>query len=210
MLQAALERFLDRQYRRPDGLAGQFIARRMARQHQPENAWTVSLLTLQPADRVLEVGFGPGVAIQMAAAQVPQGLVVGIDYSPTMVSVARRRNARAVRAGRVELRHGEATRLPFADDMFDKAFTIHTLYFWKEPGQALQELRRVLKPAGKLVLTFLARDRWPGDEPAETIAGVYTGQEVAHLMLEAGFARTYVDEGPQEKPFREIAVVAIK
>ncbi len=210
MLQAALETFLARQYRRPTGLAGQFIARRMARQHQPENAWTISLLTIQPADRVLEVGFGPGVAIQMAAAQVSQGLVAGVDYSPTMVSVARRRNARAVRAGRVELQRGEATRLPFANNIFDKAFTIHTLYFWKEPGQALQELRRVLKPAGKLVLTFLARDRWPGGEPAETIAGVYTGQEVAQLMREAGFVRAYVDEGPQEKPFREIAVVAIK
>lgn len=210
MLKPRLASFIDRQYRQPAGFVGRYIGRKMARQHQPENAWTVSLLALRPTDQVLEVGFGPGVAIELAAAQVPQGLIAGVDLSPTMVAAARRRNARAVRAGRVKLQVGEISALPFADATFDKVFTIHTLYFWKDPTQILQELRRVLKPGGKLVLTFLAKDRWPGGETGETIAGVYAGSEVVQLAHEAGFVQVSLDAGPEQKQFREIAVVATK
>jgi ubiquinone/menaquinone biosynthesis C-methylase UbiE len=210
IVRKGLEALIDRQYRRPTGIIGQFIGRRMARQHQPENAWTVSLLDIQPTDRVLEVGFGPGRAVELLAAQASQGFIAGVDFSPTMISLARRRNARAINAGRVELGYGEVTALPFADASFDKALSIHTLYFWTDPVKALTELRRVLKPEGDLVLTFLARDRWPEGETAATISGVYAGWEVVQLMREAGFELAHVEDGPEQKPFREIAVVARK
>ena len=209
MLKTTLTRFIDQQYRQPAGFVGRYIGHKMAQQHHPENAWTVSLLALQPTDRVLEVGFGPGVAIELAAQQISHGLVAGVDLSPTMVAAARRRNARAIKAGRVKLQVGEITALPFADASFDKIFSIHTLYFWKNPALVLQELRRVLKPEGTLVLTFLAKDRWPDGETARTIAGVYTGSEVAQMMREAGFAQVCIDEGPAQKQFREIAVIAL-
>jgi ubiquinone/menaquinone biosynthesis C-methylase UbiE len=208
IVRKGLEAFIDRQYRQPTGIIGQLVGRRMARQHQPENAWTVSLLDIQPTDRVLEVGFGPGIAVELLAAQASQGFIAGVDFSPAMISLARRRNARAINAGRVELGYGEVTVLPFADASFDKALSIHTLYFWTDPMKALTELRRVLKPEGDLVLTFLARDRWPEGETAATISGVYAGWQVVQLMREAGFALAHVEDGPEQKPFREIAVVA--
>src|SRR5258708_10309805 len=74
-----------------------------------------------------------------------------------MVRVATRRNAPAVKAGRVALSQGNITALPFEDQHFDKIMTIHTLYFWPEPhepSQALSELCRVLKPGGRLVFTL--------------------------------------------------------
>ena len=205
-----LESFIDRQYRRPTGAIGQFIWHRMAQQHQPENAWTVSLLAIQPTDRVLEVGFGPGVAIELLAVQASHGWIAGVDFSSAMIAAACRRNARAIKTGRVDLRYGEVTALPFADVSFDKALSIHTLYFWSDPDSALTELRRVLKPGGILALTFLPRDRWPGGETASTISGVYAGQEVVQLMREAGFVQAHIEWGPEQKPFREIAVVATK
>ena len=205
-----LESILDRQYRRPRGIVGRLIGHRMARQHQPENVWTVSLLSIQPTDRVLEVGFGPGVAIELVAALATHGSVTGVDFSPAMMTIAKRRNAQTIKAGRVELAYGEATKLPFADASFDKALSIHTLYFWSDPRQPLMELQRVLKPGGILALTFLSREHWPRGETAETISGVYTGQEVVQLMLEAGFAQGQVELGPAQKTFREISVIATK
>lgn len=203
-----LEMLIDRQYRQPAGIIGRFIGQRMAQQHQPENIWTVTLLAIEPMDQVLEVGFGPGVAIELAASQASQGLVAGVDFSRAMVALAQRRNADAIKAGRVQLSYGEATALPFANASFNKVFSIHTLYFWPEPLRTLVELRRVLKPEGTLVLTFLARDRWPGGEQAATIAGIYSGQEAVQLMRQAGFDEAHIEEGPEQKPFREIAVVA--
>jgi len=204
-----LRNLINKQYRQPTGLIGQFIGSRMAQQHQPENVWTVSLLAIQPTDHVLEVGFGPGVAIELMAAQATQGLIAGVDFSPAMLALARRRNAQATKAGRVDLRLGEVTALPFADSSFDKALSIHNIYFLTDPIKALTELRRVLKPEGKLVLTFLSKDCWPGIKTAATISGVYTGLEVVQLMYEAGFSKAHIEEGPQQKPFREIAVVAV-
>lgn len=204
-----LENLIDRQYRQPAGIFGRYIGRQMARQHQQENAWSVSLLAIEPEDHILEVGFGPGMAIEMMAQQASSGRIAGIDYSPTMVSVARKRNAQAIKAGRVDLRCGEATALPFTSASFDKTLSIHTLYFWSDPTKALREICRVLRPGGMLVLTFLSKDRWPGGETAPTIAGVYSDQEVAQLMHEAGFAEAHIEPGPEQKPFREIAVVAI-
>lgn len=205
-----LESFIDQQYRRPTGIVGQFIGNKMVQQHQPENVWTVSLLSIQPADRVLEAGFGPGVALELITKLVSDGSIAGVDYSPSMIALARRRNAKAIKAGRLKLHYGEITALPFPDTSFDKALSIHTLYFWSDPVKTLKELRRVLKPGGILVLTFLPRDRWPGEQNAETIAGVYSGPEVVQLMLEAGFTQAQIELGPEQKPFREIAVLATK
>ena len=202
--------FIDEQYRRPSGFIGQFIGARMARQHQPENKWSVSLLDLQPSDHVLEIGFGPGIAIELLASLTPDGHVAGIDYSRKMVSLASRRNREAIQSGRVALCYGEATVLPFASESFDKVLSIHTLYFWHDPVEALREGLRVLKPGGTFSLTFLPKERWPGGDLAATINGVYSGEEVVCLMKDAGFVQARVERGPEQKPFRELSVVGVK
>ena len=60
----AVEEHIDGHYRRPAGTVGRIIGDRMDRQHQPENAWAVTLLQVQPTDHILEIGFGPGTTIQ--------------------------------------------------------------------------------------------------------------------------------------------------
>jgi SAM-dependent methyltransferase len=144
----------NQQYRSPSGMMGWLAAERMVRQHGPETAWTMNLLEVQPTDTVLEVGFGAGQAIKLAAEKASDGRVMGIDLSELKVRVATRRNAQAVKAGRVALAQGNMTALPFEDQHFDKIMTIHTFYFWSEPAQPLSELYRVLKPGGRLVITL--------------------------------------------------------
>ena len=84
----------------------------MARSTGLRNEWTLSLLDIGPDDRILEVGCGPGVLIQALAARAMVGPVVGIDPSPTMLQQAARRNAEAIREGRVQVLLGSATALP--------------------------------------------------------------------------------------------------
>ena len=106
-----MSKILDEQYRRPTGLLGLVIGRRMAYQHRPENFWTVSILQPQPTDHILEIGFGPGVAIQELSKKVTEGCIAGVDFSQAMVCVARLRNAATVRKGLVDLRYGDAATL---------------------------------------------------------------------------------------------------
>ncbi len=156
-IKQAFNAALNKHNRCPKGVMGRIAGEVMVRQHRPETSWTIRLLDIQPADTVLEVGFGAGQGIKLAAEQVNGGRIIGIDLSEQMVRVATKRNASAVREGRVALSQGNITALPFEDQRFDKIMTIHTLYFWLEshdPSQALSELYRVLKPGGRLVITL--------------------------------------------------------
>src|SRR6266516_5174338 len=98
------------QFRRPHGFGGRAVGWIMATRgsNRERNIWAVGLLDVQPHDRVLELGFGPGVAVREFASRATSGLVVGVDHSEVMLRQARKRNAAAVRAGRVDLRVGTA------------------------------------------------------------------------------------------------------
>jgi len=96
---------LVRQFRQPEGVLGSLAGVIMSSRpsNVSRNQWTVDLLDLQPQDRVLEIGFGPGIGIQRAALLVSEGLVIGIDHSEVMLRQASKRNAAAIAQGRVEL-----------------------------------------------------------------------------------------------------------
>ena len=84
-----IARYIARQFSRPTGLLGRVIGRGMARHNEREARWTVDLLAIEPDARVLEIGFGPGVAIQYAAERTTRGHVSGIDCSEAMLQMAR-------------------------------------------------------------------------------------------------------------------------
>ena len=114
------------QFGRPSGLLGPIVGKAMA--SRPSNIersrWTISLLGIGSGDRVLEIGFGPGVAIDMISEIATEGVVVGLDHSEIMVRQASRRNADAIREGRVELRVGTVSELPDLGEPFDKVLAI--------------------------------------------------------------------------------------
>jgi ubiquinone/menaquinone biosynthesis C-methylase UbiE len=208
MLQRLLR--LNAQYRRPSGFIGRWVGEKMADQHRSENLWTVDLLDVQPTDQLLEVGFGPGFALQQVASMLTTGVIAGVDFSATMVSAAKRRNAQAVKAGRVDVRYGEVKHLPFADNGFDKVFSINSLYFWIEPLEAFSELRRVIKPNGMLLLTFLPTERWEGAPEGTADFKPYSSVEVQTLLAQAGFRNMRVEADPTMQHRANFSVIAQK
>jgi ubiquinone/menaquinone biosynthesis C-methylase UbiE len=109
-----------RAFGRPQGILGRIGGVIMARSNREIAARLVEVLDIQPIDRVLEVGFGPGVAIELIAAKLSSGKVTGIDCSEEMMDQAKTRNATSVESGRVELRLGSVEGMPFNNDS-DKA-----------------------------------------------------------------------------------------
>jgi ubiquinone/menaquinone biosynthesis C-methylase UbiE len=150
-LGAALLRPLFKQFGSPSGWLGSIAGWFMSR-NTYDDQWVVDLLDVQPADRVLEVGFGPGVAIGLLAERATAGLVAGVDPSEVMLGQAMRRNT--AKAQRLDLRLGTAERLPFADGSFDKACALHSIHFWPSVEAGAAELRRVLVPGGRVVLAM--------------------------------------------------------
>ena len=189
-----LIRKLAEQARRPSGLLGRVAGWRMSRQNQMANEWTVALLDVQPTDHVLEIGFGPGVGIQKVVALASEGRVSGVDHSELMVKQASKRNAQGIASGRVDLRHGIASSLPYADDTVDKVLSVNVIYFWPDPLSIMKEIRRVMKPGGRVA--FHMPDIQEAMSGALTVPGVfywYTGEEIAELLTRAGFGEPRIE-----------------
>jgi SAM-dependent methyltransferase len=126
-----------------------------------------------------------------------------LDFSETMFRQAAKRNAAAAAEGRVDLRVGDAAALPFADGAFDKAFAVNVIYFWPEPGKVLEELRRVLRPGGRLAVYRATREALEAIGMAQTgVFAVYSDGELERMLAGAGFRRirfTHKSFGKGEK-----------
>lgn len=145
---------LERAFGHPVGVLGKLGGIIMARTNQAIAARTIALLAVQPDDWVLEVGFGPGVGLQLVASKLSSGRIAGVDDSAEMVEQAAARNAGAVEAGRIALRRGPVASLPFANDTFDKALAINSMQVWPDAVAGLKEILRVLKAGGIVALGF--------------------------------------------------------
>ncbi len=121
--------WIARQSSRPAGWLGEIVARVMARETRPVNAFTLAQLPLEPNGAVLEIGCGHGLALAELASRTTQSFAAGVDPSDVMVRLASRRLRRAIAAGRAQVREAEAARLPFEDARFDAALAVHVLYF---------------------------------------------------------------------------------
>ena len=178
------------QFHRPHGLGGRAAGWVMAHRgsNRKRNVWAAGLLDVQREDRVLEIGFGPGIAIEEMARRATRGVVVGLDHSEVMVRQATRRNSAAVRAGRVELRLGSAEDLPAFDEPFDRILAVNSLMFWDDPVARLKELRGLLRPGGHIAIVFQPRGPGSTDETAAR-----AGEDIAAHFATAGFTDVRVE-----------------
>src|SRR5262249_49445237 len=151
------------QFGKPTGFGGKVAGWIMANRpsNRVHNAWAVSLLNIQPSDRVLlEVGFEPGLAIKLMSKLATDGQVVGIDHSKVMLQQARKRNAAAIKVGKVTLQAGSVSNLPAFPDPFDKILAVNAIQFLENPVALLRELRQLLRPRGEIA--FVLQPRWEG------------------------------------------------
>jgi len=160
---------LMRMFGRPRGVLGQLGGHIMARTNEKCATWVVALLDIQPNEKVLEIGFGPGVGIQLLVRWASAGFIAGVDSSEEMVKQAAARNAKAIESKRVDLRYGSVERLPFEDNTFDQALAINSMQVWPDAVAGLREMHRVLKAGGKIALGFTPYSGRSKNGVAETL-----------------------------------------
>ena len=109
----------------------------------------------------LEIGPGPGY-LGLEWLKHTQGTTLkGLDISPDMIPMAERNAAEYDLAHRVEYVHSSGNKMPFGDSTFDMVFTNGSLHEWADPHGTFDEIWRVLKPGGKIVISDLRRDMFP-------------------------------------------------
>jgi ubiquinone/menaquinone biosynthesis C-methylase UbiE len=139
-------------------------------------------MNIQPSDHVLEIGFGPGLALERIAHLTPTGRVVGIDHSALMVDQAGRRNRTGIEAGLVELRRGDLEMLSTLGETFDKVVSVNVLQFLPDRTRALRQTRSGLKPGGLIATTVQPRHRGATAEDAAAF-----GRQLSKELTDAGF-----------------------
>jgi ubiquinone/menaquinone biosynthesis C-methylase UbiE len=124
----------------------------MNARHSKVTDWGLAHISAETQYTILDVGCGGGRTVSKLAASATEGKVYGVDYSEESVAVSARTNARWIAMGRVELRHGSVSELPFADGMFDLVTAVETHFWWPDLPAGMREIFRVLKGGGKLII----------------------------------------------------------
>jgi len=154
-----------RQCRKPWSLPGRLFIWLMNRTHAGVTRWGLRHVTVDPEATILDVGCGGGRTIRTLAGMGK--MVYGIDFSATSVAAATRANEDLIAAGRVDVRQAGVSQLPFADACFDLVTAVETHYYWPDPVHDFQEVYRVLRPGGTLLV----------------IAETYRNQTLAGLLI---------------------------
>lgn len=138
---------------KPTGLRGLVVGTMLNRTNRVMTAVAVDALELKPGATAADLGFGGGVGLAMLLERVgPQGHVLGVDLSPTMVRRASGQFDRQIAAGRMYLQLGSLTHLPLEDGSVEGAITVNTIYFIAELDRVFSELARVVTSAGRVVV----------------------------------------------------------
>jgi SAM-dependent methyltransferase len=117
----------------------------MEERHLPIVVPMLTLMELQSADRVLDVGCGSGWMVRRLAAHLPKGSYVGMDVSDQMV---RRAELASAAVPNASFLHGTAEEIPAPPDSFTKVISVESAYYWHDVGRGLSEIFRVLAPGG--------------------------------------------------------------
>jgi ubiquinone/menaquinone biosynthesis C-methylase UbiE len=186
---------------KPTGWLGRFTLWRMNSSHSKLTDWGLQQISIENHDAILDVGCGGGRTVSKLAAIATLGKVYGIDYSEESVAATRRTNAQWIELGRVEIRHGSVSQLPFPDHMFDLVTGVETHFWWPTLPGDMREVFRVLKPGGTLV--FIAEVYKGANTMASKLAEKYasrTGltllsvEEHRELFTNAGYSNVQVIE----------------
>ena len=137
---------------------------------------------LPPYEKGIEIGIGSG------RFALPLGIMTGVEPSVKMAEIARSKG--------IEVIEGVAEELPVEDESFDFALMVTTICFVDDPLLSLQEIRRILKPEGYVIIGFVDRDSALGQQYEKNReesrfyreARFYSADEVAGLLKKAGFA----------------------
>lgn len=164
-----LQQMIIAQFGRPRGLVGRLVGWIMANRAGgvQRSRWSVDLLDPRPTDRVLEIGYGPGLAIAEIGRRLTTGRVWGLDHSEEMHRMASRRCAELLERGVADLRLGGLESVAGMPGPFDRILSVNVVLFWTDKEGALRILRDALAPNGRIATTY--QPRHPGATAADTI-----------------------------------------
>ncbi|MEI6408967.1 MAG: class I SAM-dependent methyltransferase [Bacteroidota bacterium] len=185
------------QLRKPEGEIGFKTGEWMNKGNVQINLNAIEALQVSSGDQILEIGMGNGFFVKEILGVQPDVIYTGCDFSDVMVEAATTMNADWVAADRAKFIHADLSALPFSAGAFDKIFSVNTIYFWENDTQALGEIKRVLKPDGKLVLALRPKHQMERYPFTKYGFRMLSKEELFQLLENHGFTIAELFENPE-------------
>lgn len=176
------------QLRQPTGEAGIKTGEWMNRGNVHINLDTLEIVNAIAGDTILEIGMGNGFFVKEILNKSSKIKYTGADFSEVMVAEAKRINEEWIKKNLANFVLADIASLPFADESFNKIFTINCIYFWEEAAKVLAELKRVLQPKGKLIITLRPKRLMKNYPFTKYGFTMFSKEEVELLLSQNGFA----------------------
>jgi ubiquinone/menaquinone biosynthesis C-methylase UbiE len=196
-----------------EGLIAKWYAKNTGRAPEQKVIFNKVKGTLPSHANILEVAPGPGF-LSIEFAKVRKYKVTALEISKTFIEIAQ---TNAKEAGvHVDFRHGNASEMPFAENMFDFIICVAAFKNFTEPVEAIREMHRVLKPGGKACIMDLRRDvsfesvdrhirnelRLSGLNALITkfvfkttlLKNAYTKSEIEQMVSQTSFTKSRIDQ----------------
>lgn len=154
---------------------------------------SIQNLNISNENRILELGHGNAGHVVSLFEQAEKLKYYGLEMSELMFQEARQINRNFVSQKQAFFSLYDGNTIPFEDELFDKIFTVNTIYFWQRPEELLSEIYRVLKPSGNFCLTFAEEDFMKKLPFTQFEFELYSTEKAQELIKKTPFKIVYTE-----------------
>jgi SAM-dependent methyltransferase len=182
-----IKKFFASQFKKPRGLFGNFYSKLMEKGNSRNYVVLINELNIQPNDKILEIGYGPGIGIRLILEKCNSCLIHGIDFSKLMYRKASELNRKSIHDKKVELFLADFLSVSFESNYYDKIFCLNVIYFWDNLLVPFQTIKSVLNSDGIFCFYMAHKDYLIKKTFPDSIFNKYSIEEVVSALYEAGF-----------------------
>ena len=178
-----------RQFRRPSGWLGNISARIMIKGNRNKYEALIKEMNIQSGDILLEIGYGPGLGIQMISQICESCSIHGIDFSKLMYKKASNYNRSIIDQGKVHLQYGDYLNMAIEQNQYDKIFCLNVVYFWDELHKPFEKTRSLLKTSGVFYIYMVDADALIEKKAPDSVFNKYSVEQLVESLKSAGFTQ---------------------
>ena len=185
------------QFKKPSGLFGIFTSNIMIKGNLSRYSLLIKDLDIQPLDKILEIGYGPGVGIELIAEACNSCTIHGIDFSKLMYKRATKRNKKHIESNKVLLKYGDILDNQTDKDNYDKIFCLNVVYFWDDLQKPFKKIVSLLKNSGAFYIYMATKEMLMEKKAPDGVFNKYSIEQIEEALRLAGFndVTYYFDKG---------------
>lgn len=186
-----IHRKIGMQFKKPTGFPGKIVSILMSKGNRPAYERMIKDLTINSNDKILEIGFGPGIGIHLILKRFETTDIYGIDFSELMYRRATKRYEKLIENNRVHLLFGDFVETEISASGFDKIFCINVIYFWDNLQKPFEKIKSLLKNDGIFCCYMESKDDLSKVKfTKDDIFNKRSIEQVTKALKSAGFKET--------------------